>query len=520
MMVILSDRPASSTCPLKAFCNSYITFEFLHRGGGNPGRSVTMLKSGHETTDECLSPVQLVEKCEGKAVPDMNPSVVPLSASPEMPSSMSANLKPDIPQSAVFFGAYQSEEGSSSEYQQPQIESQRVSAYDSFKSYRSRTWSVSKGRAAESTRRYFCELEGAVPVKNRPEELTFARHLAKTKTSQLDRMDLNSMTGKSSLFISNRDEEELEDDLVGTLIRTENGARLLISIANENFLGEGRHSKVYRGALKTKGDANWKDVAVKLSYKEPDSVESLEHEISILKDVSSPYVIRIIDRFILKNNPYFELGYVTELAEFGTLDSFMQAKELFSLSLKQFISWSIQLLLAVKDLRQAGITHFDIKPKNIFVMKDYSLRLGDFGEALKDLNPDYMETRGRGTLHFTAPELLYFEKIGPCNGEAIDMYSVGTVMYYLLTGRQPWQGLQGSSTMQLLVCKKGFHSGSLNPFPTATKDYKVRLPGPGGEQLALVTLNGLVELIIALTSFDPLDRVTIEKSLETLAKII
>lgn len=370
----------------------------------------------------------------------------------------------------------------------------------------------------ELNRRYFSDLEGS-PQLAIADERTFTGHLA-TRTSQLDRMDLNTVTGKNSLFLANRDDEAL--DIVPchlNSMRTDSGARLILPFTKETFLGEGRHSKVYKGSILFPGSSGWHDVAVKLSFKEFENIESMEHELSVMKGISPLNIVSVMDTVKLKGNNVFELGYVMEVAEFGTLESFVLANDVFSLSLAQFLSWSRELFCAVKALQDAGITHFDIKPQNLLVMKDYTLRLGDFGEAICRLDPDYSETRGRGTLHYTAPELLQLDNEGPCNGSAVDVYSAGLVMYSLMTGRLPWMGIRGPATHQIVICKKGFSVGSYNPIPSPSTTEEFKLPGPNGEILPAHITRQLSTIIIGCTSLNPTARPTVDDALKLLDEI-
>lgn len=394
-------------------------------------------------------------------------------------------------------------------------------AYHIFKEYQERIRG-SNCKSPELTRRYFSNLEELAPQLPQAEEFSFTGHLSK-RTSQLDRMDMNVATGKNSLFIANIEDEasEITDVMYENAIRTDSRAKLLLPFTKESFLGEGRHSKVYKGTVWTKGSTAWCDVAVKLAFNEPESSESLLHELGVLKNVRCPYIIDVIDTLKLngKGSNVFEYGYVMSLADFGTLESFLLANDVFSLSLYQFLSWSKQILLAVKALRDAQITHFDIKPHNILVMRDYSLRLADFGEALCNSAPDFEETRGRGTLHYNAPELLSLESVGQCDGAAVDLYSAGLVMYSLMTGRLPWRDIRGPRTHQILTCKRGFNTGAYNPLPPVDTNDPFKLPGPNGELLPIHIVQSLVDLINRCTAFKPQDRYTVEEALTHLGNI-
>src|SRR6266436_2195292 len=87
-----------------------------------------------------------------------------------------------------------------------------------------------------------------------------------------------------------------------------------------------------------------------------------------------------------------------------------------------------------------GIVHRDVKPQNILVGHDGSIKLTDFGivSVYKDIDPERLTTTGMtlGTVQYFAPEQAQGEIVSP----AADVYSLGIVMYEMLTGRPPFDG--------------------------------------------------------------------------------
>src|SRR6266436_7114965 len=87
-----------------------------------------------------------------------------------------------------------------------------------------------------------------------------------------------------------------------------------------------------------------------------------------------------------------------------------------------------------------GIVHRDVKPQNILVGHDGSIKLTDFGivSVYKDIDPERLTTTGMtlGTVQYYAPEQAQGEIVSP----AADVYALGIVMYEMVTGRTPFDG--------------------------------------------------------------------------------
>lgn len=99
-----------------------------------------------------------------------------------------------------------------------------------------------------------------------------------------------------------------------------------------------------------------------------------------------------------------------------------------SCTVEEVLCGILNVLKAVRAIRQAGLAHFDIKPGNLFV-SDYGVRLGDFSHAFP-VRIAEKYPGPRGTLPYMAPEI---RKQAPYNGTE-DLYSLGITMYSLLTG--------------------------------------------------------------------------------------
>ena len=110
-----------------------------------------------------------------------------------------------------------------------------------------------------------------------------------------------------------------------------------------------------------------------------------------------------------------------------------------ALSWKEVLHFSTQIAKALSHAHSKGIIHMDIKPQNIILPRDGTVKIADFGIAhLVEESGDSMEDpdEALGSIHYISPE--------QARGEAVDgrtdIYSLGVVMYEMLTGRIPFDG--------------------------------------------------------------------------------
>jgi serine/threonine protein kinase len=95
----------------------------------------------------------------------------------------------------------------------------------------------------------------------------------------------------------------------------------------------------------------------------------------------------------------------------------------------------IQILHAVKHLHTRQIVHLDLKMENILIDNDMRIRLCDLGQARQLETPNQPQTGVTGTESYRAPEIQF----APCYiGEKADMYSLGVILFILLSGCPPY----------------------------------------------------------------------------------
>lgn len=146
--------------------------------------------------------------------------------------------------------------------------------------------------------------------------------------------------------------------------------------------------------------------------------------------LSHPNIVTIYDVGTEGNLQYIAMEYL----EGQTLEQLIKKQVHFSYKIIATIV--SQICLALEYAHDQGIVHRDIKPANIMVLPDYSIKVMDFGIARVDSSSMTRTGIAMGTPNYIAPELLQ----GKLADRRCDIFSLGVVVYELLTGRRPFKG--------------------------------------------------------------------------------
>ena len=104
---------------------------------------------------------------------------------------------------------------------------------------------------------------------------------------------------------------------------------------------------------------------------------------------------------------------------------------------RECVHYTIQILRALQLAHDRGIVHRDIKPQNVMRLSDGTIKVMDFGIArFSRQNPGMPTEKTMGSVHYVSPE----QARGEHTDERSDIYSVGVMMYEMLTGRKPFDG--------------------------------------------------------------------------------
>jgi serine/threonine protein kinase len=203
--------------------------------------------------------------------------------------------------------------------------------------------------------------------------------------------------------------------------------------AIRRVLGAGTFAWVYEAS-----HANWvQPVALKLSRFPVDSEETALRalrEIRILGTLGNPHVVHIFDHGLGADERWYMVMELLEGAELSKVHDFDQPMQP-----ARAVRVIQQACLGLDEAHREGIVHRDIKPDNLWVSSDGSVKVLDFGLARAWDNASTIGANATvghmliGTPHYAQPEQVKTGKLTP----ASDVYSLGMVLYELLVGRTP-----------------------------------------------------------------------------------
>ncbi len=197
-------------------------------------------------------------------------------------------------------------------------------------------------------------------------------------------------------------------------------------------IGSGTVGVVYRAESPDIADP----IAVKLLHAaiahDKNIVDRFQREIVIMERLDHPHIVRNYGGGMM-DGQYF---YAMQLLEQGNLKD--RLKKQGPLTWQQTAAYAVQIASALQHAHNYGIIHRDLKSSNLFFDKEDKLLLGDFGIARDTHDADISDAGiAIGTYAYMSPEQI-------CGDSSLtgktDLYSLGCVMYEMLTGKPPFRG--------------------------------------------------------------------------------
>ena len=177
-------------------------------------------------------------------------------------------------------------------------------------------------------------------------------------------------------------------------------------------------------------------VAIKIlkdDYLEDEDFRRRFHaESQAVAQLSHPNIVSVYD---VSTSISLEADYIVmELIDGITLKQYLEKKGV--LNWKETLHFAIQIAKALEHAHSRGIVHRDIKPHNVMVLKNGSVKVADFGIARMMSQGNTLTKEALGSVHYISPEQA---KGGRLDNRS-DIYSLGVVMYEMMSGRPPYDG--------------------------------------------------------------------------------
>jgi eukaryotic-like serine/threonine-protein kinase len=199
----------------------------------------------------------------------------------------------------------------------------------------------------------------------------------------------------------------------------------------EARIGAGGMSTVYRATDQTLQ----RPVAIKLMHREiasdSDQLERFRREARAVAQLSHPHIVGVIDYGEDDSRPYIVFEYV----EGETLKERIRRNG--RLPITEAVAYAIEIARALGTAHARHIVHRDVKPQNVLIDEEGSAKVTDFGIA-RTLDEEGLTADGRvlGTTDYVSPE----QALGRGVTGQSDLYSLGIVLYEMLTGEVPFKG--------------------------------------------------------------------------------
>lgn len=199
-----------------------------------------------------------------------------------------------------------------------------------------------------------------------------------------------------------------------------------------NLLGQGGMGQVF---LVT--DKEWqRDFAFKFLPSDLSSdqraIESLRNEAGLMAQLTHERLARLYDMGSEGNRHYLKMEYI----EGKTLDDILAGHPNGCLSIEEVLRYTKGIVEGLQYLHEKHVVHRDLKPGNIMIKNDGSVKILDFGIAqlIKDTMTKVTNKPSTGTLIYMSPEQLQGRPLSPKS----DIYSLGIIIYELLKGEPPF----------------------------------------------------------------------------------
>ena len=201
-------------------------------------------------------------------------------------------------------------------------------------------------------------------------------------------------------------------------------------------------------------------VAVKILKDEylsnEDFTRRFRNESKAIAILSHPNIVKVYDVSFGQRFQYIVMEYVDGI----TLKEYIEQQK--DIKWKEAVHFTVQILRALQHAHDKGIVHRDIKPQNIMLLTDGTVKVTDFGIARfsrHEMRNTKSSDKAIGSVHYISPE----QARGDITDEKADIYSLGVMMYEMLTGQLPFEAESAVSVAIMQMQNEAKPPRQVNP---------------------------------------------------------
>jgi beta-lactam-binding protein with PASTA domain len=234
----------------------------------------------------------------------------------------------------------------------------------------------------------------------------------------------------------------------------------------QEIIGVGGMAVVY----KAYDSIDDRTVAVKILKEEFSSNEEFlrrfKNESKAIAVLFHPNIVKVFDVSFSEKLQYIVMEYIDGI----TLKEYIEQQG--ALLWKEAVHFTVQILRALQHAHNKGIVHRDIKPQNIMLLQDGTIKVTDFGIAhFTNSETQTMTDKAIGSVHYISPE----QARGEGTDNKADIYSVGVMLFEMLTGKLPFEADSAVSVAIMQMQTEPRHPREINDtIPEGLEDITLR----------------------------------------------